>query len=84
MLPGTVYGVADAYQRLSDDVLLERFARQASERHQRFRITDVEGEWVAAFLGDSGFGGEAVLLSVNGPDRRTAMVRLAVLLDQDA
>jgi phosphotransferase system HPr-like phosphotransfer protein len=35
-------------------------------------------------VAESGLGGEAVSLSVNGPDRRTAMLRLAELISQQS
>ncbi len=38
-----------------------------------------DGEWFAEARTPSGLGGEAVILGVNGPDRRTAMLRLAHL-----
>ncbi len=76
--------VAGSYAALSDDALLGYLTGEASERDQRLRIDRSDGDWVAAFVAESGLGGEAVSLSVNGPDRRTAMLRLAELISQQS
>jgi hypothetical protein len=73
-------GVADSFDALTDDALLGYLTGAAVEREERLVIEERDDEWFAETRSASGFGGEAVILGVNGPDRRTAMLRLAHLL----
>jgi hypothetical protein len=70
------------FDEFDDDALLNHLTAAAAERGERLSVGESEDEWQAAFLAKTPIGGEAVILSVNGPDRRTAMVRLADLVGQ--
>jgi hypothetical protein len=72
--------VADSFDALTDEALRGYLTGAAVEREERLVIEERDGEWFAEMRSPSGFGGEAVILGVNGPDRRTAMLRLAHLL----
>jgi hypothetical protein len=78
--------MSDDFDRLDDDALLGYLTGAAVERDERLVIEERwtvgvrmrpgvrDGEWFAEAR-----SGEAVILGVNGPDRRTAMLRLAHL-----
>jgi hypothetical protein len=86
--------MADPFDALNDDALLGYLTGAAVEREERLVIEERDSEWFAETWVMSGLGGEivpfndgdvilpdeAVILGVNGPDRRTAMLRLAHLL----
>ncbi len=71
--------MSDEYDRLSDEALLGYLTGAAAEREERLVIEQRDGEWFAESRTPSGLGGEIVVLGANGPDRRTAMLRLAHL-----
>ncbi len=71
--------VSDDFDRLSDDALLGYLTGAAVERDERLVIEERDGEWFAESRAPGGPGGEAVRLGMIGPDRRTAMTRLAHL-----
>jgi hypothetical protein len=71
--------VSDDVDRLSDDALLSHLTGAAIESDMRMVIEERNGEWLAESRAPSGLGGEMVVLGANGPDRRTAMLRLAQL-----
>ena len=74
--------MADAFEGLSEDALDAYLTGAAVVRGERLSIEQSGDEWVAALLRESALGGEVVILSVHGPDRRSAMVRLATLVAQ--
>jgi hypothetical protein len=49
----------------------------AAKSDMRLVIEERNGEWFAESRAPSGLGGEMVVLGANGPDRRTALLRLA-------
>jgi hypothetical protein len=69
--------VLDDFDRVSDEALLGYLTGAAVERDERLVIEEHGGEWFVESRAPSGLGGEAVRLRMNGPDRRTAMTRLA-------
>jgi hypothetical protein len=77
---GLFFGfVSDDLDRLSDDALSSYLTGAAAESKMRVVIEERNGEWFAESRAPSGLGGEMVVLGANGPDRRTAMLRLARL-----
>jgi hypothetical protein len=48
----------------------------APERGKRPVIDERDEQWFVEARGPSGLGGEVVILGVNDPDRRTAMLKL--------
>lgn len=71
--------MSDDFHRLSDDALLGHLTGAAGESDMRLVIEERKGEWFAESRSPSGLGGEMVVVGANGPDRRTAMLRLAQL-----
>jgi hypothetical protein len=71
--------VSDDFDRLSDDALMSYLTGGAVESAMRLVIEERNGGWFAESRAPSGLGGEMLVLGANGPDCRTAMLRLAQL-----
>jgi hypothetical protein len=69
--------MSDEFDRLSDDALFDYLEARAREDAMRLVVEQRDSEWFAESRSPSGLGGEMVVLTANGPDRRTAMLRLA-------
>jgi hypothetical protein len=70
--------MADPFDQLSDQALLEYLRGEANERGQRLVVEQRDGRWFAEIRAASGLSDdEVVVLGASGPDRRTAMVSLA-------
>jgi hypothetical protein len=75
--------MTDPFEPLDDEALVGYLTGTAVDRQERFELVPSEGQWVASFLAENGFGGEAVTKSSGpSPDRRTAMIRLAGLITE--
>lgn len=86
-----VCAVAHHFDALTDEALHGYLTGAAVERGERFVIDQRGDQWFAGFRTETGLGGqtvhlgdeattlssEAVILGMPGPDRRTAMARLA-------
>jgi hypothetical protein len=87
--------VAHDWDALDDGALENYLTGSARERNERFVVEERDGEWVAEFRSPNELAGEVlpmgvdaavilgdenVMLRANGPDRRTAMLRLAQVL----
>lgn len=86
-----VRGVAHHFDALSNEALHGYLTGAAVERGERFVIEQRGDQWFAELRTETGLGGqtvhlgdeattlsgEAVILGMPGPDRRTAMARLA-------
>lgn len=55
---------------------------EAARRDATLRVEPIDGEWHAGFVVRTEVG-EAILLSVNGPDRATALRRLNELAAEE-
>jgi hypothetical protein len=71
--------VSEDFDRLGDDALLNYVTGAAAESRMRVVIEERDGDWFAESRSPSGLGGEMVVLRAIGPDRRTAILRLAQL-----
>jgi hypothetical protein len=66
--------VVDPLERLSDHELVLRLSTEAATRGLTLLLDETGGEWHARLH---------PLYSVDGPDRRTAMLRLASMVDRE-
>lgn len=69
--------MSDDLDRLDDDAVFEYLTGRARESDMRLVVEQRDSEWLAESRSPSGLGGEMVVLTANGPDRRTAMLRLS-------
>lgn len=66
--------MVDPLERLSDHELVLRLSTEAATRGLTLLIDETGGEWHARLY---------PIYSVDGPDRRTAMIRLVTMVEDD-
>jgi hypothetical protein len=76
--------MTDHYDEMTEKGLYDYLEAIAEARRQPLRVEqEADGTWVAKYMAEGPLGVNGVLMQMDGSDRRTAMVRLARVVDEE-
>jgi hypothetical protein len=76
--------MSDHYDEMTEAGLHDYLEAIAQARQQPLRVEhEADGTWVAKYMAEGPLGVDGVLMQMDGVDRRTAMIRLARVVDEE-